>query len=470
MKIAPLTVAQLVQATGGELLAGDAAAVITGAAIDSRQVEPGDVFIAVPGNRVDGHLFAGDAVGRGAAALLVNHMPPGLDGAPGGAAVVRVVDTVAALGEWGRAHRRAHAVPVVAVTGSVGKTSTKEMVAAVLSARWRTLKTEGNLNTEFGVPLSLLGLAASHGAAVVEMGMRGPGEITELCRIAEPRVGIVTNVGPVHLELLGSIENIARAKAELPAALPPDGWAVLNGDDPLVRAMAQQTPARTVFYGWDKSCAFSARDLHAEGETTRFVLVTPEGEVEVRLPIPGQHQVGNALAAAASGSVLGLSLDEVAAGLNAFQPAGSRTRRISAGGLQIIDDTYNASPASMFAALEVLDTLASGRRAAVLGNMFELGAWTVSGHRRVGAEAAQREVDLLVTVGDLAEDIAYGATEAGLPPQRVQRVPDNAAALDVLRGWLRPGDTVLVKGSRGMKMEEVVQGLRAWAEGGAAGV
>lgn len=468
------TAAEIAELTGGRVVAGDPGARVTGLTWDSRRVRPGDCFVALAGERADGHDFAEAAAAAGAACVLAARQV-----AAPGAAVVVCPDPLLGLGRLGLALRSRHPhLRVVGVTGSVGKTTTKEMAAAVLAERFRVFRTEGNLNSEVGLPASLAGLTPDHEVAVLEMGMRAPGEIAYLASIARPQVGVVTNVGITHLELLGTQENIALAKSELVRALPPDGAAVLNADDPRVRAMAAVTPARVWFYGFTAREAaaagapggahwVTAADVRSDGSwAQRFRLVTPWGEAEVYLPAPGRHNLLNALAAAAVGLSLGMDLDAVARGLARFQGAGSRLRLVEAGGVRILDDTYNAAPASVIAALEVMRGLAGqeGRCIAVLGDMYELGALEVEGHRQVGAAAA-RLADELVAVGMLGRHIAEGAraalTGSGVRLRAVHHVPDNAGAVAWLRNRLRPGDTVLVKGSRGMKMEEIVQALAA---------
>ncbi len=454
------TVAQILEVTGGRLLQGSPQTPVSGFAYDSRKVRPGDCFVAMPGERVDGHDFAGQAARAGAVCVLCGRPVD----APG-AAVVQVADPVIALGQLGWAWRERFAIPVVAITGSVGKTTTKEMVAAALSARFHVFRTPGNLNSEVGLPVALMDLSEQHQAAVLEMGMRALGEIAYLVSIARPSIGVVTNVGTSHLELLGTQENIARAKGELPEGLPAEGAAVLNADDPRVAAMAETTPARTVwFYGFGAEGRgerwVTVRDLRREGETgQRFTLVAAAGggervEAEAYLPAPGRHNVLNAMAAAAVGLELGMTLEEVARGLARYEPSGNRMRIVRAGGVRILDDTYNAAPDSVKAALGVMRELAGpeGRCIAVLADMFELGAAAEEGHREVGAEAG-RLADRVVAVGDLARHIAE---EAG---QKAVHFGEKPPAIDWLKAQVRPGDTVLVKGSRGMAMEEIVQAL-----------
>lgn len=418
-------------------------------------VRPGDCFVAMPGEKVDGHDYVIRAAELGAACLLIARPVT----APG-ATVVQVPDPLLALGQLGRHRRSQFAIPVVGITGSVGKTTTKEMIAAVLSRRFAVFRTPGNLNSEVGLPVALMDLTAQHQAAVLEMGMRALGEIEYLVSIAQPTVGVVTNVGPTHLELLGSLANIAMAKSELIRGLPAGGTAVLNADDPRVAQMAGVAPGPVWFYGFTAAHKgdhwVTAADVRREGESgQRFTLVTAAGTADAYLPAPGQHNVLNAMAAVAVGLGLGLTLDEVAAGVADYVPSGNRMRIIHQQGIRILDDTYNAAPASVTAALQVMREMAGtlGRCIAVLGSMFELGVAAEDGHRQVGEEAA-RQADRVLTVGDLARHIAAAAGPKAIHFERKEQV---VAALQAL---LQPGDTVLVKGSRGMAMEEIVQSLQ----------
>ncbi|BDG60760.1 UDP-N-acetylmuramoyl-tripeptide--D-alanyl-D-alanine ligase [Caldinitratiruptor microaerophilus] len=445
------------------MLRGDPGAPVAGFRHDSRQVQPGDCFVALPGARTDGHLHVPAAAAAGAACALVARDVPGV---PPGMALIRVPDPLLALGSAAARHRQQFPVRVAAVTGSVGKTTTKDLVWAVLSRRYRTLRNPGNLNSEVGLPLAILnGLGPEHGAAVLEMAMRGPGQIAYLASIARPEVGVVTCVAPVHLELLGTIENIARAKAELVQALPADGVAILNGDDPRVAAMAAAHPRRVVYYG---KVARGTEFVALEGAepappppgglgAQRLRVRSHAGQAQVYLPVPGEHVALDALAALAAGLVMGLSLEEAAEGLSTVDPGEFRMRLVETGGVRILDDTYNASPASVKAALAVLARSGQGRRTAILGDMFELGALAAAAHREVG-QAAAAAADVLVAVGELARGYAEGAREAGLA--EVHHFVDRQAALAALAGLVQPGDTVLVKGSRGMRMEEFVERLR----------
>lgn len=458
-------VEEIVRVTGGRLLRGEPGGLVSGVSVDSRQVLPGDLFVALRGRRVDAHDFVPAALEAGAAAALVERDVPGTDGV-----LIAVEDAVAALGRLAAFHRDRFAVRVVGVTGSVGKTTTKDLIAAVLSTRFRVLASAANLNTEIGLPLTLFRLRPEHQVAVLEMAMRGPGQIRYLCGLARPDVGVLTVIGESHIELLGSVENIARAKGELLEELPADGFAVLNAADPWQRRLAAATPAGVVWYGLAGAAAVRASDVRVLGAgRTAFRLVLPDGEADVELPLAGRHHVLDALAAAAVGHVFGLDAAAVAAGLAGARPTGGRAEIVGADGLTIIDDTYNASPTSMRAALAMLAETAPGRKVAVLGDMGELGNHAEEGHRAVGREAAAQGVDLLVTVGEKSRWIAAAAVEAGLPTDRTVHFPDVTAAAAALRGLLTRGDTVLVKASRSMRMEEITAVLRRGFPAGESG-
>jgi UDP-N-acetylmuramoyl-tripeptide--D-alanyl-D-alanine ligase len=457
-----LTADDLARITGGRLLARSDRP-IRGAAVDSRAVELGQAFVALPGERTDGHQFLGAAAERGAAALLVTR-PPADPSAFGDLTVVRVADAVGALQALASAWRVRFDPLVVGVTGSIAKTSTKEAIAAVLSARFRTLRNEGNQNNEIGLPLTVLRLRPEHEAAVLEMGMYVGGEIRDLAAIARPSIGVVTAIQAVHLSRIGSLDAIEQAKGELVEALPADGRAILNADDPRVLRLAARTAAPALTYGFSTDADVRANDVASRGAAgMRFALRVPAGGVEVEIPTLGRLAVHNALAAAAVGVVAGLSLVETAGALSRGWTAPHRGELHRAGGVTIVDDSYNASPASVRAALELLGGL-PGRRVAVLGTMLELGDGHEAGHEDVG-RAAGGIAELLVVVGDDAGGIASGAREAGLPAERILRVRDRESALDALRSRLREGDVVLVKASRGIALDRLVDGLRAELDG-----
>ncbi len=453
---------ELAGLTGGRLLrASDRP--IRGGAVDSRLVEPGNLFVALPGERTDGHRFLAEAATAGAAALIVSRPPDGavLD-VLGDVTVVTVPDGLAALGAIAAGWRRRFPLLVVGVTGSIAKTSTKEAAAAVLDRRFRTLRSEGNQNNEIGLPLTLLRLAPEDEAAVLEMGMYVGGEIADLAAMARPRIGVVTAVQPVHLSRIGTIEAIERAKGELVEALPADGTAILNADDPRVLRMADRTAARIVSYGFADGADVRAEDVESGGETgMRFVMRLPGGiRRAAATPVLGRHGVHNGLAAAAVGQAAGCSPDEIVAGLAAGWSAPHRDRLVRAGQVTILDDSYNASPATMLAALDLLASLPATRRVAVLGEMLELGEAHDAAHRDVG-RAAAGVAELLVVVGVGAAAMAEAGIEAGLAADLVLRVPDAEAALDTLRPRLRSGDAVLVKASRGIALDGLVDRLAA---------
>ncbi len=443
-----------------------AAVALSQVVVDSRLATPGSLFVALRGERHDGHDYVDDAFARGAVAAIVESERPAAVDLRAGAELsadvslpvcLLVDDSLRALQRAAAWHRARFDVRVIGITGSIGKTTTKEFVASVLAQRYRVLKSEGNYNNEIGLPLTLLRLDADHERAVLEMGTYGPGEITLLAEIARPHIGVVTNVGPVHLERMGTVERIAQAKCELPQALPPDGVAVLNGDDPLVRAMADSTSARVFFYGLSPECHLWADEVESRGlEGIRFRFHYRGESLYVSVPLLGRHSVHTALRAAAVGLIEGLSWDEIINGLR----TGEQLRLVVVPGLKgatLLDDTYNSSPDSAIAALNLLDEL-EGRKIAVLGDMLELGGYEVEGHRRVGRRAMD-VVSLLVTVGERGRLIGQGALEYGMPPEQVIQLANNEEAIALLKETLREGDVVLIKGSRGMVMEEIVAAL-----------
>jgi len=458
----PVSIGQATAVMNGRLLQGNPETVVTGIAIDSRVAGPGQLFFAFPGSKTDGHRYVRDALSRGAAAAVISNQV----GVESGQPLIMVADTLQALQYLAGYYRRLFPAPVVAVTGSTGKTTTKDLIAGVLAAGMRVVKTEGNQNNEIGLPLTLLRMNHDCDAAVLEMAMRGRGEIAALCRIARPQVGVITNIGMTHIESLGSQQAIAAAKGELLSALPPDGWAILNRDDPWQRKLANRCRAGVIFYGLDggegDAAAVSARDIVLYGlQGTGFLLRTPLGEVPCRLLLPGRHNISNALAAAGVGHCFGLQPEQIVRGLSAVSLTEMRQEiKRGTGGSTIIDDTYNASPDSVKAALQLLADAAGGMRTvAVLGNMYELGAETVTGHRAVGEYAAALRIDCLLTVGDLAGEIARAARDAGLPDGRIGVFDDNQGAVAFIKDYVKSGDVVLIKGSRAARMEEIVATL-----------
>lgn len=455
------TAEEIAVAVSGELLQGRPDTLFRSVSTDTRQVTAGDLFIALKGERFDAHDFADSAIGKGAGGMMASR--PVETGSWEGP-VILVRDTLQALQQLAHYNRRRFPGPVIGVTGSNGKTTTKDMIASVLGQKYKTLKTEGNLNNEIGLPLTLLKLDDTYGAVVLEMGMRGLGEIDLLAAIAEPDGAVITNIGETHLERLGSVANIARAKGEILDHVKTDGFAILNGDDPLVRRQAPRCRGRVVYYGTTGSESVSAVDINGSGRKVSFTLKLPAGEVLIELPCPGRHNVLNALAAAGAGMEAGVSPEGIKKGLEEVCLTSMRLEIIEGGRALVINDTYNANPASAKAALELLADLGHGcRKVAILGDMYELGQRTAEGHREVGEEAAKNQVDILITVGRLAREIALGATLAECPPAEIMSVNSNAELKQYLDRIILPGDTVLVKGSRGMKMEEIVAGLNELA-------
>jgi UDP-N-acetylmuramoyl-tripeptide--D-alanyl-D-alanine ligase len=440
---------------------------IRGGVVDSRRVEPGNAFFALRGERTDGQRFLAEARAAGATALVLRDAPSPDEMASlygdGAVSIVQVPDTGEALRSAATAWRDRFAPLVVGVTGSLAKTSTKEQIAETLAERWSVLRNEGNENNEIGLPLTLLRLRPGHEVAVLEMGMYVPGDIATLAAMARPRIGVVTAVRPTHLSRAGTLEAIERGKRELVEALPAAGTAVLNVDDELVARMRAHTPARVIGYGFDAMADVSAESVESLGEEgMAFQLRLPDGErVPIRLPALGRHSVHNALAAAAVGVAAGLDAASIARGLARGFRAPHRTQLLHAGDWRILDDSYNAAPDSMAAALELLGSL-PGRRVAVLGEMLELGEGSRDAHLEVGRRAAG-VADRLVVVGSGASEIAAGAAGAGMDAERITLVADRDAAMHVLLTELRPGDTVLVKASRGVALDLVVDALLAAA-------
>lgn len=457
----------IAEITGGEILTGDGATMGNGLAVDSRAVAPGSIFVALPGERVDGHAFIVDAIDAGARIVLVTASREELVSQIVAAhrrstVVIRVGDGLRAVQELASYHRgRLHAT-VVGITGSTGKTTTKDFIRSVLSTELRVVSTEGNRNNELGVPLTMIAAGSDTDALVVEMGMRGIGQIARLAEIARPDVGLITNVGTSHVELLGSQDAIAEAKGELVRAVGPRGAVLLNGDDGYSDVIALTSAAPVTFYGLSERCAIRAVDIVLDAESrASFRLTTPQGDIAVTLPVPGRHNVYNALAAAAVGLRLAVPLERVAEGLAAAQMTGMRLETfVSASGLTVINDAYNANPTSMKAAIETLGAMqVAGRRIAVLGDMGELGSLSELAHFKIGERVPGLGVDVLVTVGERAKRIADGARAEGMDPAAIVVTGDVDEALAALGDILRTNDTVLVKASRFMGLERVVEGI-----------
>jgi UDP-N-acetylmuramoyl-tripeptide--D-alanyl-D-alanine ligase len=462
---ARFTVGEAAWAAGAQILAGASQRMLEGAFTDSRKPVRGALFVALVGDNHDGSEFAAQSAKAGAAAVLVPNASAArvreeLGALQSDAALLASADTGRSLG--GLAHAWRERLPdlrVVAITGSTGKTSTKELIASVLEASGPTLKTEGNLNNEVGVPLTLLRLGPEHRYAAIECGMNHLGEIARLASLADPDVGIVTNVGPVHLEGCGSIDGVAHAKGEMFHALREAATAVANADDARVLAQARLSGRRLVTFGANRSSHVRLISAHHGGPGLRVELAFPDGKVRTtELHLIGTHNGGNAAAAAAVGFALGLDPDLIVRALANARTPGRRMRPVPLpGGALLIDDCYNANPQSTKAALLTLTHLVrgKGRAIAVLGDMLELGPTELDLHRDVGRFAAGAGLGLLVTFGQRARAIGEGAVESGMKPESVRFTAAPEEAVELLRGWMGPQDVVLVKGSRGMKMEQI---------------
>ncbi len=437
------------------------AASLSGVAVDSRRVAPGNLFVAIRGERVDGHDFAKEAVARGAGALLAERLPPDL---PPATPAVLVEKPVEALQKLAAALKRAAGFRLAAITGSAGKTTTKDFAAAMLARRFDVEKTPGNQNSQIGFAMSVVNLARTPQWMVGEMGLSAPGDLSRLSRTFEPDVAAILLVAPAHLEFFPSLDAIAAAKAEILEGLRPGGALVANAEDPRVEAIAARHRGRVVRFGrfeTSPGAEVTARDVAADGDGSRFRLATPAGEAAVRLPVAGPHQVANFLAAAAIAFVVGLTPAECAGAAGELRAAAHRGQwRRHASGARLYDDSYNANPASMRAALETLAAVPARRRLAVLGDMLELGPEEERWHRETGAAVVGR-ADLLVCVGPRARWLGEGAREAGLPHSAIHAADSAEAAADLLAGLLAAGDVVLFKASRGIGLDRAVERLAA---------
>ncbi|MGH2686973.1 MAG: UDP-N-acetylmuramoyl-tripeptide--D-alanyl-D-alanine ligase [Actinomycetota bacterium] len=446
---------EIAATTGGALRGADA--VVGGVSSDSREVREGDLFVAIAGDTVDGHDFLEDAGGRGAAGALVTRE------AASPVPLVVVDDTVIALLTVAEDERTAMGARVVGITGSTGKTSVKDLASGVLATRFRVTSSPRSFNTEVGVPLTLLNAPPDAEALVLEMGSRGLGQVAALCRVARPEIGVVTGVGPAHMEMFGSLQVVADAKAEMVESLTDGGTAVLNADDPVVSRFDSRTSARVVRYGVDPTADVRAEDLELDplGRPS-FTLRTPEGVERVELPMSGEHMAGNALAAAAVGVALGVSPSDCAAGLKDARLSPWRMELLEgAGGIRILNDAYNANPTSTAAALKTAKWMARGGRCiAVLGEMAELGDESDEQHERIGELAVRLRIDRLVVVGPGARRIARGAVREGMEADLVTAVVDVEEAVGAVRALAREGDVVLLKGSRVAGLERLAEALR----------
>lgn len=451
---------EIARAITGEILAGDANLTVEGISLDSRKVKQGNLFFALQGEKYDAHDFVVEALSRGAAAAVVSR-PVAIKAEIKDRGLIRVSDVRLALQDLARWHRDRFQLHMVAVTGSVGKTTTKDLLAAALGAGFKTLKTEGNHNNEIGVPLTLLQLDTSHQACVAEMAMRNRGEIEQLASIIRPTCAVIINVEPVHLENLGTLQNIAEAKCEVLKFIDRNGFVLINGDNPLLIETAERYPVRKFLFGRDPRCDFRILEaVTLDGGCDIEASMMGE-KVKFHIPVPGSHLADNVVAAAGTAFRLGVSIPAIQESLKGFSPSYRRLNiKTGIGGTVVIDDCYNANPVSMQAALKVLNDIAGGRiRVAVLGDMYELGSYEVQGHREVGTRVAELGIEHLLAVGEHARHIWKAAREAGMDEERARYFVDKKSALDYLRTILEEDMVVLIKASRGMQMEEIVEGL-----------
>ena len=452
-----LPLSQIAEFLGTEIEGSHGNAIALGYSIDSRTIRPGELFFAVQGEKMDGHDFVAEALRKGAAAAVVSRAKSA--SSKTGSPVMPVRDTLAALQTLATSVRRLWAKPLIAVTGSAGKTTTKEAIAHVLSSRFSVHKSEGNFNNHFGLPLMLLKVEPEHDLAVVEMGMSHSGEITALARIAQPDTGVVTNVAPVHLEFFNSIADIARAKYELIESLPVTGTAVLNADDEYVSRFGRSFRGKVVTYGLGPTASVRAENVQALGERgSRFDLVAGDGGTAVSFPLVGNHNIYNGLAAVAVALEQGIPLADATSALASLSPAEKRGQVVRFGNITVVNDCYNSNPKALEAMVDALTAMAAKRRIVVAGEMLELGPQASEMHRESGRHMAQKGIDVLVGVRGLAQDMVEAAKAAGMAAEFVSG-PDEAG--EWLAREARDGDAVLLKASRGVKLEKA---LDTWKE------
>ncbi|WP_024833937.1 UDP-N-acetylmuramoyl-tripeptide--D-alanyl-D-alanine ligase [Ruminiclostridium josui] len=449
--------AELTEAVAGKLLWGEPGMIFYGVTTDSRKVTNNSLFIPLIGEKFDGHDYIEQCFRAGASVCLTSKKIPMV----AGCSAVLVEDTARALRDLAAWHRKKFDIPVVGITGSVGKTSTKDMVSCVLSQKYCVLKTQGNFNNEIGLPLTVLNIDNSHEAAVIEMGMSGFGEISRLTAIAKPRIAIITNIGVSHIEKLESQEGILKAKLEILEGLDKDGLVILNGDDPLLTSLKGKLPFRTVFYGMKSGSDYTALNYQTMGEQgTTFEITVNGRNFDVEIPVPGIHNVYNALAAIAAGIEMKIPMEMIINGINQFSPGNMRQSIINHNGIKIINDAYNASPQSMQAAINVLEEISSGSRSiAVLGDMFEMGDMSRDLHYSVGEFIKNKKINFLITVGQDSRMISQAVADLGNSEIKLRHFESNKEALKYILGIVMPGDYILIKGSRGMKMEEIADGI-----------
>lgn len=470
----PWTALQILEATKGEILCGGTEHFFSGVSIDSRRIFPGDLFVAIQGEVHDGHDFVKDVVESGVCGLLINKNKADVflsdlrvreEWRQKGPLCVAVKDTTKALGDLTAFQRRRSDVSVIAITGSNGKTTTKEMTNGIISRCFRTLATIGNFNNQIGLPLTLLKLNRSHQWSVLELGMNHPGEIRRLSEICMPDIGVITNIGPAHLEKLGSLKGVMDAKAELLENIKPNGTVVLNADDPNLSDLCRRTSKKVLRFGFSEDADIRAISVKKKRFGTSFILSMPTETLDIDLKIPGAFMISNALAAASAAYLLGLKAQDIKAGLEEFKSVQGRMNVFKIkSGIHIIDDTYNANPSSMESAIMTLKSMKGSHRGVlVAGDMHELGDYAESMHKKIGSVAAGIGISGLYLTGRFAGSVAAGAQRNGMKCQDIF-TGTKQEIVEELKYTLGPDDWVLVKGSRTMAMEQVVQDLRDWAD------
>jgi UDP-N-acetylmuramoyl-tripeptide--D-alanyl-D-alanine ligase len=459
-----LTIEEVLRATGGKLLQGNGNSSFQGISTDSRTVAEGELFVALKGPRFDGHHYAVEALRKKAGGVLIEEGKIGDIRWNGyrSRAVIAVEDTLSALGDIAQGWRRKYNTPIVALTGSNGKTTTKEMIAACLETTFPILKTKGNFNNLIGVPLTLLTLTEKERVVVLEMGMNVPGEIGRLAQIAEPDVGLITNIQTVHLEGMGSLERLKEEKGELFRRMRRDGTILVNQDDPRVVDLARDYPGQKITFGIEHPADVMAKEIRLNGgEGTSFTLILEGEAIEIHLRLLGRHFIPNALSAMAVACLFGVEVDQAKEALENFQPFPMRMEVVPLkGGETLINDAYNANPYSMELALETLaEAKGEGRAIAVLGDMLELGSLTKEAHEQIGKKVSELSIDFLLALGEKAPIVVGSAIRHGLPVERARILESHSEVISLLRQMIQNGDWILVKGSRRMAMEKIVEGL-----------
>lgn len=457
-------VKEIIEFTGGRLTLGKPDAEVKSFSLDSRTLKKGDLFIAIKGNNFDGHKFAEDCIKKGACGIIVEDSFQINNNFSGIA--IKVKDTTKALGDIARIYRKKFQGSLIAITGTVGKTTTKELVALVMQERFSVHKTEGTLNNHIGVPVTLLGLSPGHHSAVIELGMSGLGEIKYLAGIAQPDVGVITNIGPAHLEQLGSIDNVLKAKSELLEVMKKDGLVILNRDDKYFGELHSRKHSRLITIGRHHEADFQAVDIAIgkDGGISFKLLAKPFSDIlEIKLPVIGMHNIYPAMTAAAIGYGLNVGPAGIINGLGKVRLPKLRLELKEVAGMKIIDDCYNANPISMVSALETLNMLhAEGKKIFVCSDMKELGQYAEMYHKELGKQVHDYKIDRLISVGEFSAFVSETAVECGMPAENVRHCKNNLEAVEVLSHWLEPGGIVLVKGSRANHMEEITSGIEEY--------